>query len=441
MKINYLLFAIILSTVFVGCNGTNISKVLGPANPYDQYKDRLKAADLDNSALAKDWINAGETVFVSPLEIELPYQELTRFDSNQPQALYLEYAVREGQEILIKVRKISQPDSRFFVDVFEWRNEERKNIHFSKDSLQLNYSVKNSGRHGVRIQPELFRGGIVELSIQFNPTLAFPVVEKDYKNIASFFGDGRDGGRRKHEGVDVFATKGTPVTAVVQGRVSRVGTNNLGGKTVSIFADGYSYYYAHLDSQLAQVGQRVRKGDTLGTVGNTGNAITTPPHLHFGIYRQGRGAVDPFPFLAESEALQPLNQGDTTNLGSLIKTSVAQANMRSQPNSNSEIVRKLPQNTIARIISKKNDWYKIQLPDGSQGFVFENLITANLTNLSPINDKQAFTASESLIRTAPFPAEYITGDLQVIGEFDLHQLVKSELGNTYWLISQTPTTQ
>jgi hypothetical protein len=55
-------------------------------------------------------------------------------------------------------------------------------------------------------------------------------------------------------------------------------------------------YYAHLDEQLVSDGQRVRRGDTIGLVGNTGNAATTSPHLHFGIYAPG-GAVNPLPFV------------------------------------------------------------------------------------------------------------------------------------------------
>jgi hypothetical protein len=60
---------------------------------------------------------------------------------------------------------------------------------------------------------------------------------------------------------------------------------------------GHSLYYAHLDRQTVAAGQRVRAGDTVGFVGNTGNARTTAPHLHFGVYRAGEGAVDPFPYV------------------------------------------------------------------------------------------------------------------------------------------------
>jgi peptidoglycan LD-endopeptidase LytH len=58
-----------------------------------------------------------------------------------------------------------------------------------------------------------------------------------------------------------------------------------------------SYYYAHLRSQSVQPGQHINAGDEIGTVGNTGNARTTPSHLHFAVYKPGRVAIDPVPFL------------------------------------------------------------------------------------------------------------------------------------------------
>src|SRR5690606_40254314 len=131
------------------------------------------------------------------------------------------------------------------------------------------------------------------ISIVSQGILAFPIANKSTQNIASFWGDPRDGDARKHEGGDVFASRGTPVVAASAGRVRRVGDNRLGGKVVWLSSSelGHSQYYAHLDSQLVNVGQSVSAGDTIGLVGNTGNAITTAPHLHFGIYRSGRGAV------------------------------------------------------------------------------------------------------------------------------------------------------
>lgn len=133
--------------------------------------------------------------------------------------------------------------------------------------------------------------------------LVFPVTGNK-SNVGSVWGDERDGGRRKHEGIDIFANKGTPVVAISDGYIEFVGNDNIGGKTVTLQPDDYEWeaYYAHLDQQYVINGQYVKKGQLLGTVGNTGNAKTTPPHLHFGIYMPG-GAVDPLPYVKTSPKL------------------------------------------------------------------------------------------------------------------------------------------
>jgi murein DD-endopeptidase MepM/ murein hydrolase activator NlpD len=134
-------------------------------------------------------------------------------------------------------------------------------------------------------------------------SLTFPV-SGNRSNIGSFWGDERDGGKRKHQGIDIFAKKGTPVVAVCDGIVTRTGTNRLGGKVVWLqaYTHPWSAYYAHLDEQKVKPGQLVKKGQVLGTVGNTGNAKTTPPHLHFGIYKWV-GVTDPMPYVKFSVKL------------------------------------------------------------------------------------------------------------------------------------------
>jgi murein DD-endopeptidase MepM/ murein hydrolase activator NlpD len=103
---------------------------------------------------------------------------------------------------------------------------------------------------------------------------------------------------RKHEGIDIFAKRGTAVTSSTEGVVLRVGTNRLGGQVVWVLGPGgQRHYYAHLDRHAAiEKGQRVRAGTILGYVGTTGNAAGTPPHLHYGIYEAG-GAINPYPML------------------------------------------------------------------------------------------------------------------------------------------------
>src|SRR5690606_2705564 len=244
-----------------------------------------------------------EQVLRDSLQVTLPHQEVAFFDPQVPKAMLLRYPVLEGQEVMAQLNPVTQKDAHFFMDIFEVDAAEQrlKRIHFADSSGTISYQVHNSGIHALRIQPELFRGGVFTLSIGYQGLLSFPLVGKGTVDIASFWGDPRDGDARNHEGVDIFSRRGTPVVAASSGSVRRVGNNRLGGKVVWLHDRdlGISQYYAHLDSQLVQPGEHVNAGDTIGLVGNTGNAITTAPHLHFGIYKSGKGAVDPLPFLLD----------------------------------------------------------------------------------------------------------------------------------------------
>ncbi len=116
----------------------------------------------------------------------------------------------------------------------------------------------------------------------------------------------RDGGARIHKGIDIFVSRGTPVVAVADGIISYIGDQRLGGHCVWLTTEsGTSFYYAHLDRWASGMyeGMEVRSGDLLGYVGNTGNAIHTPPHLHFAI-NQNDEMVNPYPILTKAVAVQ-----------------------------------------------------------------------------------------------------------------------------------------
>lgn len=132
--------------------------------------------------------------------------------------------------------------------------------------------------------------------------LALPVRGVARAALRSSFGEPRSG-HRKHAGIDIFARRGTAVVAAAEGLVVRIGTTDrLGGKTVWVAGKPSTlYYYAHLDHFASDlgVGAHVDRGDLIGFVGNTGNARSTPPHLHFGVYPAARAfwPVDPTPLL------------------------------------------------------------------------------------------------------------------------------------------------
>lgn len=121
------------------------------------------------------------------------------------------------------------------------------------------------------------------------------------QGLTDTWGAARSQGRT-HEGIDIFAPRGTPIQTTTQGIVSKVGENNLGGRVVVVVGPGGAgHYYAHLED-YADISPNdwVNAGDVIGYVGDSGNAKGTPPHLHYGIYLNG-SAVNPYPLMQKDQ--------------------------------------------------------------------------------------------------------------------------------------------
>jgi murein DD-endopeptidase MepM/ murein hydrolase activator NlpD len=114
--------------------------------------------------------------------------------------------------------------------------------------------------------------------------------------IGQGWGAPRDGGRRRHQGIDLLAGAGTPLVAVASGTITRLNNHDQGRGGISLWlrdAHGTAYYYAHNQHNLVRLGQRVQAGQLLARVGSTGNAKGGPPHLHFQIHPYGGPPVSP----------------------------------------------------------------------------------------------------------------------------------------------------
>lgn len=152
-------------------------------------------------------------------------------------------------------------------------------------------------------------GGVEMQDVQQSNQLAVPVLNVRREDLTDTFTDGRSGGTRLHEAIDIMAPEGTSVVAAAPGTIERIFLSDAGGKTLYIRSqDGETiHYYAHLAeyAEGLKEGQRVRRNQRLGTVGSTGNASEDAPHLHFAIMRTTKdakwwepaNAVNPYPLL------------------------------------------------------------------------------------------------------------------------------------------------
>lgn len=143
----------------------------------------------------------------------------------------------------------------------------------------------------------------------------FPVDIRFNYSYRNTWGDRRGyGGNRIHEGTDIFASYGTPVKSTTYGVIEMKGWNRFGGWRIGVRdIHAIYHYFAHLNSfnDEFNVGDVVKPGDVLGTVGSSGygppgTAGKFPPHLHYGMYKDnGRNewSFDPYPYLRRWEQI------------------------------------------------------------------------------------------------------------------------------------------
>lgn len=143
--------------------------------------------------------------------------------------------------------------------------------------------------------------------------LPVPVAGYPRTDITDNWGDPRGDGSRAHHGTDIMAPAGARVIAVVPGRIEKLFASRLGGTTLYLRSnDGrWIYYYAHLAGYAGGIaeGMRVRAGQVVAFVGDTGDAGPGNYHLHFGVQRMHPGErwyqgedVNPYPMLAAGGA-------------------------------------------------------------------------------------------------------------------------------------------
>ena len=302
----------IFSTLLLGITlvGTSCSSttpgIFSKKTPHEKYAEKLDDKDLDKTPQGRQWLAAAKAALEAPHTVQLPYKQVGYFQTDKPRALGLKFTAKRGEQLLFTLNKEAAANFVVYADLYKQQSNGTEHLLSSDtNAAQFAMDIDEAGSYILRLQPELARTGEYSLSIAVGPSVGFPVSGTKAKP-GSFWGASREGGKRSHEGIDIFAPKGTPAVAGADGVITGVKEGGIGGKVVWMRPEGKNYYlyYAHLDKQLVQEGQTVKKGDVVGTVGNTGNARTTPSHLHFGIYTTN-GAIDPYPFINKTVKTAP----------------------------------------------------------------------------------------------------------------------------------------
>ncbi|WP_424961453.1 M23 family metallopeptidase [Ekhidna sp.] len=360
--------------VLLSCTEEKVPERFYPRNDHEAYWYSLKQANLLSTALGKDWVKAAEKPFDQQIRVKLPYQESFILSEVKPDAIGYRFDVKRGQKILVDIDLVTQETTRVFVDLFRIENDSLSQflqVASADSTLQLGFEPRRDAAYLLRLQPELLRGGQYSITIENVPTLAFPVAGKDKRAIQSVFGDPRDGGRREHHGVDIFAKRHTPILAPTKAEVRFVGVRGLGGKVVWLYdrKRGTNLYFAHLQEQFVKRYQTVNPGDTIGTVGNTGNARYTPPHLHFGIYKNG--PIDPYAFIVPDYNTPPPFIPDTLWVGKTLR--LAQNTIRkTQMDKNAVNLDTLKTGLLYTIQAVNHRYARISDEAGKFGFVEKN---------------------------------------------------------------------
>jgi murein DD-endopeptidase MepM/ murein hydrolase activator NlpD len=408
---------------------------------HERYAASLLAAGLEGTALVDDWLAAATQALEQPVEISPPYAEDGFLPIQEPSAMAYRLAARRGQRFIVNVRLAADSSALVFLDVYEVARDAldplRNVTSADSGAAFLEFEPRRDAEYIIRFQPEVLRGGRYTIEIRAEPLLAFPVHGRNAPDIGSVFGDPRDGGARDHHGVDIFAPRGTPALAAIEAVVSRVQTTARGGNVVWLRESerGFSLYYAHLDSQTVRQGMRVMPGDTVGFVGNTGNARTTPPHLHFGVYQ--RGPVDPYPFVYYPRGSMPRLAVDTALIGQLSRVTRNGVMLRPTVSPNASPVAEIPQHTPMRVLAGSGSLLRVRLPDGLSGFIAASYAEPLA---QPIGET-TLTAGEHL-RSSPHPQGVlldkldVAEDVDILGRFGEYLLVQPARGPVGWVNPQ-----
>lgn len=427
---------IFLGALIAGCQGFNpVKDMFQPQSPYEKYVESLRKAGLLRTAMARDWIAAGQRVFNDSILVHAPFSESGYFPASATEARSYRFTVRQGQVLTVETSAKSKSGARLFFDLF-LKNDDAWDRFDSPDStLRFSQEFTSDEECLLRLQPELLAKVYYSVAISITPALRNPVYGASNRWIGSFYGDPRDEGKRLHKGVDIFAIKGTPVLAPAAGEITRVELTRLGGKVVWLRDDErhQSYYFAHLDSQMVKPGMHVFRGHVVGLVGKTGNARHTAPHLHFGIYTDE--SKNPLYYILQAKTARCDSVADTTFHRHPFKVKRKQTALMAGASTRLPLRAHLSKDTYLTAIAESGQWYRVALPDNTEGYVLKKDVVPLSSGVELTLDSPGMLLSA--IDEAAIPVADLGEDtaVEILAHFKNHQFVRTKFGKAGWLFN------
>jgi peptidoglycan LD-endopeptidase LytH len=425
---------VLCGILLVACNGLkSIKYVFTDVSPYEHYLEALKKAELLNASMAREWVTAGQTVFDDSVIVNIPFSESGYFQASNPEARSYRFSVKDGQVLTVNGATKAQEHAKVFMDLFVRRQDAWERLAYADSTFSITHEFSLDEECVLRLQPELLANVYYAINISITPVLINPVFGASNRSIGSFYGASRDNGKRLHEGVDIFAKKGTPVLAPTDGFISRVGNNPLGGKVVWMkdARRRHFYYFAHLDSQMVKPGMRVYQGHVLGLVGNTGNAKKTAPHLHFGIYQAG--SKDPLYYIhrvGQAVASLPIDTGFQQKPLKVLPKKIA---LMTGPSKKATVRTSLARDTYVTVIGQSQDWYRISLPDDTEGYLLKKYLVPLSTGTVTRLDSTRVLLSAITPDAVPIAQLERDTPVEILARFQSYRFVKTGSGNAGWL--------
>lgn len=193
-----------------------------------------------------------------------------------------------------------------FVQVVSLSAQVSTTTNFNDDS-NVSTTTRRDYIYGWRRGNNELQQKINNLSSTSSPSVTMPVLfGVEIRDISPNFGDPRSNGRT-HAGEDIMAVKGTPIVSPTEAVVLRTGVGSGEGNYVyTANPGGETFVYMHLDRFAEGIasGTILEKGSLIGYVGDTGNALGGPAHLHFEIHDSNGVPTDPYPRITTTFTLQ-----------------------------------------------------------------------------------------------------------------------------------------